>query len=137
VEYEVYELERGEDLESSRILLLGGVGEKFLRPYSMIGYMAHQLTFARDGTLEAVRRLRLNNVVPANLRRPVRTRAVAELPTASGAQNRQIYLRKSNVAVGGAVFSWFELKYEKENEKMTYQHGGDLAVLSDPREERP
>jgi hypothetical protein len=38
-------------MENIKIFLLGGVGEKFMRPYSMIGYMAHQILFKKNGDL--------------------------------------------------------------------------------------
>ena len=79
----------------------------------MIGYMAHHLTFSKDGSLKAVRRVRLNNLVPANLRRPVRERVQVEANVVYGAQNRQIYVRKGSVPAGSAVFNWYRLSYDK------------------------
>jgi hypothetical protein len=103
----------------------------------MIGYMAHQLRFRRDGALLEVKRIKLNNLVPANLRRPVRTRAPVEMPTVCGAQNRQFYTRRTAVPTGTAAYSWFTCRYVREDEKMTYRRMGELAVLADGREERP
>ncbi len=79
----------------------------------MVGYMAHHLTFSKDGSLKAVRRIRLNNLVPANLRRPVRERVQVEANVVCGAQNRQMYVRKDSVPAGSAVFNWYHLAYDK------------------------
>lgn len=113
MEYEIFEFDKNEDLDKWRICLLGGVGERFMRPYSMIGYMAHELVFKRNGELMEIKRMRLNNVVPVNLKKAVKTRSPMEFPTVNGAQNRQIYTKKMTLPANSLVYSWFCNRYSR------------------------
>lgn len=57
------------------VFLVGGVGEKFVRPYSMIGYMAHKLVFnTKTGDLVSTKRINMNNIIPINTHSPVKMR---------------------------------------------------------------
>ena len=77
IEYEIYRFEKTEDLQKVKIFVIGGVGQKFMRPYSMIGYLAHEVLFSISGELLSIRRIKLNNMVPVNLKKPIRMRADA------------------------------------------------------------
>ena len=43
----------------------------------MIGYLAHEVLFSISGDLLSIRRIKLNNMVPVNLKKPIRMRADA------------------------------------------------------------
>jgi hypothetical protein len=45
-----------------------------MRPYSYIGYMAHKVTFnKKNGDLIKINRIKMNNIVPVNLRKPIKS----------------------------------------------------------------
>jgi hypothetical protein len=54
---------------------VGGVGQKFVRPYSMIGHMAHKIIFnSKTGDLERIKRIQMNNILPINTHAPIKMR---------------------------------------------------------------
>lgn len=67
VEYEVFETEGQLEDGRKEVFLIGGVGEKFMRPYSLITYTATKLTFSPCSTLLTIRHIKTNNLLPANL----------------------------------------------------------------------
>lgn len=76
MEFEVYEVEKqGVEVERKEVFLIGGVGEKFMRPYSLISYTGSKLTFNRDSTLLSIKRIRTNNLLPVNLTTPTKSRS--------------------------------------------------------------
>jgi hypothetical protein len=79
IEYEVYPLEEEENIDTVQILLLGGVGARFMRPYSLLGYMGHHIVFDKTGKIGSIGRIKLNGAVPINLKRPVKTGALMEM----------------------------------------------------------
>ena len=66
-EYEVFETEGQMEDGKKEVFLIGGVGEKFMRPYSLITYTATKLTFSPCSTLLTTRHIKTNNLLPANL----------------------------------------------------------------------
>lgn len=75
VEYEVFERGEGEMEEGRKeVFLIGGVGEKFMRPYSLITYTATKLTFSPASTLLSTRHIKTNNLLPANTPTPTKPR---------------------------------------------------------------
>lgn len=92
------------------MLLVGGVGEKFTRPFSLIGYMAHCVSF-EGAAIRGIRRIKLNNVVPANVGGAVKCRSPVDISVVKTAQNRRIITSLSSVPAGTPTFSAFRLKY--------------------------
>ena len=80
--------------EEVEVMLFGGVGQKWIQPYSLVGTNGHLLRFKTNGEILSVKRCKLNNLVPVNLRGGVRTKSAMELPTVLQAQNRRIYTEK-------------------------------------------
>ncbi len=66
----------GDENKNEKVVyLVGGVGQKFVRPYSMIGHMAHKVVFnAKSGELESIKRIHMNNIVPINTHGPIKMR---------------------------------------------------------------
>ena len=73
--------------------MIGGVGQKFSRPYSIIGYMAHKITFdPLNGNLIFIERISMNNVVPVNIQSPLKIRESNDMNVVQNGRNRHIYL---------------------------------------------
>lgn len=77
----------------------------------MIGYLAHEVVFLVSGELLSIKRIKLNNMVPVNLKKPIRMRAEAEVKVISGLQNRKIYTRPVALLPNTFTYSYFKLKY--------------------------
>lgn len=77
--------------------MIGGVGEKFMRPYSMISYTGNKLTFNLDSSLQSIKRIKTNNLLPVNLTMPTKSRAPQEMNIITNGQNRNVYINEGNI----------------------------------------
>jgi hypothetical protein len=71
-EYQIYQ--KSKDENSSEIILFGGVGQKFIRPYTLLHHTGHLIHFQGD-SLTSIKKIKLNNLVPASLSRPIRMKS--------------------------------------------------------------
>ena len=93
IEYEFLETDKPEDDNKHEkvVFLVGGVGQKFARPYSMIAHMAHRIVFnSKTGDLENIKRIHMNNIIPVNTHGAVKMRGPMEAKILSHAENRSI-----------------------------------------------
>ena len=80
-----------------------------MRPYSLITYMGHRITFKLTGEIISIRRTKLNNLIPSNLPQIVLTKTAGELPTIQQAQNRRIYAETMGADEGTGTYSWYHM----------------------------
>lgn len=67
-----------EDGKKKIVYMVGGVGEKFVRPCSMIGYIGYKLTFDATSELISTKRIQLHNIIPVNIQNPIRSMGTKE-----------------------------------------------------------
>ena len=65
---------KGKEGESSSIILFGGVGQKYHRPYSILSHIGHLITFHQN-SISSIRRIKLNSLVPTSLMKPVKKKS--------------------------------------------------------------
>jgi hypothetical protein len=54
--------------------------------------MAQKLVFSPKGELMSIKRIKTNNLIPANVSNPTKIRSDREMNIVNNAQNRNIYL---------------------------------------------
>ena len=65
-----------------------------MRPYSLISYTGNKIIFNNDGTIESIKRIKTNNLLPVNLSNTIKNRSNQEMNIVTNAQNRNIYLNE-------------------------------------------
>lgn len=68
-----------------------------MRPYSMISYTGNKLTFNLDSSLQSIKRIKTNNLLPVNLTMPTKSRAPQEMNIITNGQNRNVYINEGNI----------------------------------------
>lgn len=66
----------------------------------------------------------MNNIVPANLSRPLKQRVTAQIPVIKVAQNKRIYATNANIHPGVLTFTDYKLKYISEDPNLDKKYLG-------------
>ena len=75
------------------MFLIGGIGQKFVRPCSQITYLAQKMIFdTNNGEIKSSKRIHTYSLIPANVKGPLKSRNPSEMNLLTNAQNRKIYI---------------------------------------------
>ena len=111
-------------------MLVGGVGERYLRPFSLISNTAQVLTFHQD-QLVSIKRVKLNGLLTANLSQPLRSKGGAPLLAIRTAQNRRITTAKAQCNAQGLTFMGHHLRYCPAEQRVVSCKSYELALRED------
>lgn len=99
-------------------MLVGGIGEKYIRPHSILNHKAHLITF-HFNSIQSIQRIKLNNVIVSNLIHPTRTVTKSCSLAIRNAQNRRlITMERKSAEMHDLTFSRYSLRFEEFDQRM-------------------
>lgn len=93
----------------------------------MLASHAHHIVIHND-SIVSIKRIKLNNVVPANLAKPTKTKSETPTLTICSAQNRRFTTAKRPLWAHTPSFLSFELRYSAEEQRMLWSKNYEVAL---------